>query len=115
MPILARYFLRKTTSMKFPTKFSKETKKQVTLWGEIIRNKHKDDGLSQIITTLDIFLDTSSQESENDEFYIKIYEYNQPVLISRNIIMRVNLQKTLLNGRTTRRRYMTKQTHKHRN
>ena len=32
------------------------------------------EGLSQIITTLDIFLDTSSQESENDEFYIKIYD-----------------------------------------
>jgi hypothetical protein len=32
------------------------------------------EGLSQIITMLDIFLDTSSQESENDEFYIKIYD-----------------------------------------
>jgi hypothetical protein len=31
------------------------------------------EGLSQIITILDIFLDTSLQESENDEFYIKIY------------------------------------------
>jgi hypothetical protein len=34
--------------MKFPTEFSKETKKQVTLWGEIIRNKHKDDGDDEI-------------------------------------------------------------------
>lgn len=32
------------------------------------------DGLSQIISTLDIFLDTSSQDSESDEFYIKIYD-----------------------------------------
>jgi len=30
--------------------------------------------LSQIILRLDIFLDTSSQESENDDFYIKIYD-----------------------------------------
>ena len=32
------------------------------------------EALSQIILTLDIFLDTSSQESENDDFYIKIYD-----------------------------------------
>jgi len=31
------------------------------------------DELSQIISTLDTFLDTASQESENDDFYIKIY------------------------------------------
>ncbi|RGB22749.1 hypothetical protein C1646_775592 [Rhizophagus diaphanus] len=30
--------------------------------------------LLQIITMLDIFLDTFSQESENDKFYIKIYD-----------------------------------------
>ena len=30
--------------------------------------------LSQIISALDIFLDTSSQESESDDFYIKIYD-----------------------------------------
>lgn len=32
------------------------------------------EGLSKIIMTLDIFLDTSSQNSENDEFYIKVYD-----------------------------------------
>jgi len=32
------------------------------------------EGLSQIISALDIFLDTSSQVSENDDFYIKIYD-----------------------------------------
>jgi hypothetical protein len=32
------------------------------------------EGLSQIISALDIFLDTSSQESESDDFYIKIYD-----------------------------------------
>ncbi|RGB30660.1 hypothetical protein C1646_765025 [Rhizophagus diaphanus] len=32
------------------------------------------EGLSQIITTLDIFLDTSLQKSKNDKFYIKIYD-----------------------------------------
>lgn len=32
------------------------------------------EGLSQIISALDIFLDTSSQDSESDDFYIKIYE-----------------------------------------
>jgi hypothetical protein len=32
------------------------------------------EGLSQIILTLDIFLETSSQESEHDDFYIKIYD-----------------------------------------
>lgn len=32
------------------------------------------EGLSQIISTLDIFLDTSSQESESDDFYIKVYD-----------------------------------------
>ena len=31
------------------------------------------EGLSQIISALDSFLDTSSQESENDDFYIKVY------------------------------------------
>ena len=32
------------------------------------------EGLSQLISILDIFLDTSSQESENDDFYIKVYD-----------------------------------------
>ena len=32
------------------------------------------EGLSQIISSLDIFLDASSQDSESDDFYIKIYE-----------------------------------------
>jgi hypothetical protein len=32
------------------------------------------EGLSQIISTLDVFLDTSSQNSESDEFYIKVYD-----------------------------------------
>jgi hypothetical protein len=32
------------------------------------------EGLSQIILALDIFLDTSSQDSESEDFYIKIYE-----------------------------------------
>lgn len=32
------------------------------------------EGLSQIISALDIFLDTSSQDSENKDFCIKIYE-----------------------------------------
>ena len=32
------------------------------------------EGLSQIISALDTFLDTSSQDSENDEFYIKVYD-----------------------------------------
>ncbi|PKK56421.1 hypothetical protein RhiirC2_800045 [Rhizophagus irregularis] len=31
-------------------------------------------GLSQIILTLDTFLDTSSQDSESEEFYIKVYD-----------------------------------------
>jgi hypothetical protein len=32
------------------------------------------EGLSQIISALDTFLDTSSQVSENDDFYIKVYD-----------------------------------------
>jgi hypothetical protein len=32
------------------------------------------EGLSQIITALDIFLDTSSQDSESEEFCIKVYD-----------------------------------------
>jgi hypothetical protein len=32
------------------------------------------EGLLQIIPTLDIFLDTSSQDSENEDFCIKIYD-----------------------------------------
>ena len=32
------------------------------------------EGLIQIISALDIFLDTSSQDSESEDFYIKIYE-----------------------------------------
>ena len=32
------------------------------------------EGLSQIISTLDTFLDTSSQDSEHDDFSIKIYD-----------------------------------------
>jgi hypothetical protein len=32
------------------------------------------EGLTQIISALDIFLDTSSQDSESEDFYIKIYE-----------------------------------------
>ena len=32
------------------------------------------EGLSQIISTLDVFLDTSLQDSESDEFYVKIYD-----------------------------------------
>ena len=32
------------------------------------------EGLSQLISTLDIFLDTFSQESESDDFYIKVYD-----------------------------------------
>ena len=32
------------------------------------------EGLEQIISALDIFLDTSSQDSESDEFYIKVYD-----------------------------------------
>ena len=32
------------------------------------------EGLSQIILALDIFLDTSSQDSESDEFCIKVYD-----------------------------------------
>ena len=32
------------------------------------------EGLSQIISTLDTFLDTSSQDSESEEFYIKVYD-----------------------------------------
>ena len=32
------------------------------------------EGLSQIISTLDVFLDTSSQDSESDEFCVKIYD-----------------------------------------
>ena len=32
------------------------------------------EGLSQIISTLDIFLDTSSQDSESEEFCIKVYD-----------------------------------------
>jgi hypothetical protein len=32
------------------------------------------DGLSQIVSALDIFLDTSSQDSESEEFSIKVYD-----------------------------------------
>ena len=32
------------------------------------------EGLSQIISTMDTFLDTSSQDSESEDFYIKIYD-----------------------------------------
>ena len=32
------------------------------------------EGLSQVISSLDIFLDTSSQKSESDDFCIKIYD-----------------------------------------
>jgi hypothetical protein len=32
------------------------------------------EGLSNIISALDIFLDTSSQNSENDDFYLKVYD-----------------------------------------
>lgn len=32
------------------------------------------EGLAQIILTLDTFLDTSSQDSENEDFFIKIYD-----------------------------------------
>jgi hypothetical protein len=41
-----------------------------------INPPHKNliEGLSQVILTLDTFLDTSSQESENDEFCIKVYD-----------------------------------------
>ena len=31
-------------------------------------------GLSQLISTLDIFLVTSFQEYESDDFYIKVYD-----------------------------------------
>ncbi|CAG8756866.1 12538_t:CDS:1, partial [Rhizophagus irregularis] len=42
------------------------------------------EGLSQLILTLDTFLDTSSQKSESDEFYIKIY--NSVHLKDRHIL-----------------------------
>ena len=32
------------------------------------------EGLLQIILALDTFLDTSSQDSESDDFYIKVYD-----------------------------------------
>ena len=32
------------------------------------------EGLFQIIPTLDTFLDTSSQDSESEDFYIKVYD-----------------------------------------
>ena len=32
------------------------------------------EGLTQIISTLDTFLDMISQESESDNFYIKVYD-----------------------------------------
>jgi hypothetical protein len=32
------------------------------------------EGLSNIISALDIILDTSSQNTENDDFYIKVYD-----------------------------------------
>ncbi|RGB22474.1 hypothetical protein C1646_776043 [Rhizophagus diaphanus] len=41
---------------------------------KLVYRKAEGFGLSQIIIMLDIFLDTSSQKSENDEFYIKIYD-----------------------------------------
>ncbi|RGB43794.1 hypothetical protein C1646_749392 [Rhizophagus diaphanus] len=41
---------------------------------KLVYHKAEGFGLLQIITTLDIFLDTSSQESENDKIYIKIYD-----------------------------------------
>ncbi|CAG8645866.1 1099_t:CDS:2 [Ambispora gerdemannii] len=54
--------------MEFPTEFSEETKKQVALCGDMIRNKHRDDDE-------EIFC--------NDP--LLIIEYNQPGLVSRNI------------------------------
>ncbi|RGB34250.1 hypothetical protein C1646_760787 [Rhizophagus diaphanus] len=41
---------------------------------KLVHCKTEGFGLSQIITTLDIFFDTSSQKSENNKFYIKIYD-----------------------------------------
>jgi hypothetical protein len=37
--------------MKFPTDFSEETKKQVALWGEIIRSKHRMMMMKFFVTT----------------------------------------------------------------
>jgi hypothetical protein len=48
----------------------------INFWKESKDPPHENfiEGLSQIIPALDIFLDTTSQDSENDEFRIIIYE-----------------------------------------
>ena len=50
-------------------------------------HKNLIEGLFQIILTLDIFLDTSSQESESDDFYIKVYD---AVHLDNGQILRTN-------------------------
>ena len=63
--------------MEFPAGFSEETKTQVTLWRDIIQNKHRGD---------------------DDEIFcndpLLIIEYNQPGLVSRNIT-----ENTVANGK----------------
>jgi len=48
----------------------------INLWKKSKDPPHMNflEGLSQIIPALDIFLDTTSQDSENNEFRIIIYE-----------------------------------------
>lgn len=49
---------------------------KIKSWKESENPPHQNfvEGLSNIISALDIFLDTSSQNTENDDFYIKIYD-----------------------------------------
>ena len=53
-----------------------DIEKNVNSWKMLKDPPHTNfiEGLSQIISALDTFLDTTSQESENDDFYITIYE-----------------------------------------
>ena len=48
----------------------------IKFWKKLKDPPHRNfiEALSQIIPALDIFLDTTSQDSENDEFRIIIYE-----------------------------------------
>jgi hypothetical protein len=49
---------------------------KIKSWKESENPPHQNfvEGLSNIISALDIFLNTSSQNTENDDFYIKVYD-----------------------------------------
>ena len=49
---------------------------KIKSWKKFENPSHQNfvEGLSHIISALDIFLDTSSQDSESDDFYIRVYD-----------------------------------------